>query len=281
MGDEVIAFEQFEGIRTHRDSNGEIWYVIVDVVEVLTESPRASSYWSEMKKRDKHGELLAICEKFSIPHRTNGRKYGMDCANQKGLLQIIQLIPSRKAEPFRKWLAMLGDRRLDEMRQDPLEMKREQLRLLGFSEEEIEIRIDLIKTGNMLDAVWTDHGIEPDGKEMLTDEIHKGTFEGMTRLEHANLKKLDDEEVLEDHMNHLESAFSNLGKAFTLENIRQDDPQALDEHKDAAERAGKTAGRIRERYEDESGHTVISAESPLVEKRKRLGSEEQENNVEG
>lgn len=269
MSNELQHLSQFEGIRKYIDESEEIWYCVVDVVEVLSESVDPNKYWADMKRRDKHGELSAICRKFPIPHRTNGRRYKMDCAGQQGILQIIQLIPSPKAEPFRSWLAMTGSRRLDEIRQNPIEAERERLRLLGFSEKEIEHRLARINQQGLLRSEWSTRGVAPDESEILTDEIHKGTFDGMTRADHADHKRLEQEDDLYDHMTSTEVAFSILGEAFTMDEIRDQDPKGFDENKEVATQSGERAGRYRETYEEETGRKVISDKS-ILESRKAL-----------
>ena len=231
MNDQLQPIGEYEGIRKHIDESGTIWYAVVDVIEVLVESSNPGRYWSDMRNRREDGaELYAICVEFPMKHKKNGRTYKTDCANQEGLLRIIQSIPSPKAEPFKQWLAMTGSRRLDEIKADPIEAMRERLRLSGLDEAAINRRLEAFKSNRKLLGEWSNRGVDDEGRETLSDVVHKGTFDGMTRNDHANLKQLPDGEVLSDHMNDLEIAFSILGDASTLEEIKYTNPKGLKEN---------------------------------------------------
>lgn len=270
MSDLTIFNEQIRRI----DHEGEIFYAVVDVVEVLTESPNPSDYWYRLKQRDL--ELSTICRKFPVKHKTNNRTYQTECANREGLLRIIQSVPSPNAEPFKRWLAMTGNRRLSEIAADPIEAEKERLRLAGIDEREIKLRIDAMITNGQLIAEWDGRGINAAGQDALADEIHKGTFEGMTRADHADLKRLEDRDILTDHMTRLEIAFSNLGDASTLEEIAEHDHQSFEENEAAAMRGKdgrESSNRIREGNRPKGDNRSISDRwEKAIERQHGLGA---------
>lgn len=269
---ELQNMDQFDVIRKHIDHHGEAWFAVVDVIEILAEPKEPPRYWRDMKRRDL--ELGAICHQFPMTHKINGRTYQTDCANQEGLLRIIQSIPSPKAEPFRRWLAMTGSRRLDEIKENPIEAERERLRLLGFSEKEIEHRVQLKIQAGELRAEWANRGINTNQAEDLTDVIHQGTFEGMTRKDHADLKRLETPKSLQDHMTAVEIAFTMMGEASTIDEIHHTDPQGYDENEAAAKKAGETTGHLREVWEERHKRKVISDKSPLKDRQLPSGEDE-------
>ena len=135
MTSEIQPLDNYERIRRVWDEKtSHWWFAVVDVVQVLSDATDPSRYWADMKRRDASGELLAICEKFPMKSRKNNRTYQTECADQRGILRIVQSIPSPKAEPFKRWLATTGSRRLDEIQADPLEAERERYRLAGYDE---------------------------------------------------------------------------------------------------------------------------------------------------
>lgn len=268
---DIQSFKPFdEGIRKVWDEKtGEWWYAVVDVVELLAKPSRVREYWRKMKVRD-FAEVSPFWCQFKLKHKSNGRMYNTDCANQKGMLRIIQSIPSAKAETFKQWLAMTGSRRLDEIKANPIEAERERLRLLGFSDKEIDVRLGHLSVGLKLENQWEKREVSQNETEILTDEIHKGTFEGMTRGDHKSLKGIDLQSDIYDHMTASELAFSMVGKASTIDEIAAEDPQGFEENLDSAKRGGMIAGKLRRSYEEQTGRKVISDKSPLIERRNEI-----------
>ena len=269
MSGELQPLNEYEGLRRIWDeSTQRWWFAVVDVVGLLSEATDPSRYWADMKRRDKSGQLLAICEKFPMKSPKNNRTYQTECANQEGILRIVQSIPSPKAEPFKQWLAKTGSRRLDEIQADPLEAERERYRLLGYDEDWINARIGSIATRNQLTDEWQQRGVQGREYGILTNEIHKGTFDNMSVKAHKEYKGVQ-KGNLRDHMTPLELAFTILGEASTIEEAKAADAQGFDENKKAAVKGGKNAGVARKSFEEASGRPVISNKSYL-EMRKKL-----------
>lgn len=269
MSQEIQPLGEYEGLRRIWDeSTQRWWFAVVDVVGLLSEATDPSRYWADMKRRDKSGQLLAICEKFPMKSPKNNRTYQTECANQEGILRIVQSIPSPKAEPFKQWLAKTGSRRLDEIQADPLEAERERYRLLGYDEDWINARIGSIATRNQLTDEWQQRGVQGREYGILTNEIHKGTFDNMSVKAHKEYKGVQ-KGNLRDHMTPLELAFTILGEASTIEEAKAADAQGFDENKNAAVKGGKNAGVARKSFEEASGRPVISNKSYL-EMRKKL-----------
>ena len=269
---QLEPFEPFETIRKVWDEKtDEWWYAIVDVIEILTESDNPRKYWTAMKNRK--GDLIeldTICIQFPMKHKKNNRTYQTDCSNQAGLLRIIQSIPSPEAEPFKRWLAMTGSRRLDEIKADPLELEREKYRLQGYDEEWINARLNSKTVRNELTDEWQKRQVKGREYGVLTNEIHSGTFDGLSVKQHKDLKGVE-KGNLRDHMTPFELAFTILGEAATTEIVRGEDAQGFDENLDAARRGGESAGDARKTFEESFGQKVISNRSYL-EERKRLAS---------
>lgn len=273
MSKEIQPLGDFEGLRRIWDEDTQRWwFAVVDVVGILSEATDPSRYWADMKRRDTSGQLLAICEKFPMKSPKNNRTYQTECANQEGILRIVQSVPSPKAEPFKQWLAKTGSRRLDEIQADPLEAERERYRLLGYDEDWINARIGSITTRNQLTDEWQQRGVQGREYGILTNEIHKGTFDNLSVKAHKEYKGVQ-KGNLRDHMTPLELAFTILGEASTIEEAKANDAQGFEDNKKAAKKGGKNAGVARKSFEEASGRPVISNKSYL-EMRKKLDSGE-------
>lgn len=212
-----IKLFESKQIRTVWHEADQKWYfVVADVVQVLTDTPNAADYIKKMRKRD---ELLSqgwgqIVTPLLI--ETAGGKQKLNCANAQGLLRIIQSIPSPKAEPFKLWLAQVGSDRLDEIENPELatQRTRELYKLKGYPDDWIEKRMRSIAIREELTDEWKTRGVK-EQKEyaILTAEISKATF-GLTPAEYKKVKGLKSQN-LRDHMNDLELIFSMLGEAST------------------------------------------------------------------
>lgn len=269
-----MKIDVFRGKEIRRKlQNDEWWFVVADVVAVLTDSVNPSDYIKKMRSRDK--ELAKgwgqIVTPLSI--ETPGGKQRLNCANTEGIFRIIQSIPSPKAEPLKRWLAKVGYERVQEIEDPELATKRsrELYQAKGYSEDWIEKRMRGIAIRAELTEEWKERDVG-NSKEyaILTAEISKATF-GMTPSEYKNLKQLD-RENLRDHMGDLELIFSMLGEAATTEITRTLDAQGFTENRSAAHKGGRIAGDAREKLEKESGRKVVSNENYLdaPEKQKRL-----------
>lgn len=262
-----IKLFQSAKIRSVWNEEEQQWYFsVVDVVGALTEQPtqeRARNYWKVLKNRLKKesGELVTVCNRLRM-QAEDGKMRLTDAANAKGILRIIQSIPSPKAEPFKQWLAQVGSERLEEIENPELAQSRmrEIYRAKGYSDEWIALRERGIAIRDTLTDEWKSRGIK-EGKEyaILTSEISKATF-GITPSQHKKIKSLDrPSENLRDHMTDLELLFTALGEASTTEIAKTNDAHGMVENTTAARAGGKIAGDAREALEAQTGRKVVSA----------------------
>jgi len=266
-----IKLFESKQIRAVWNEADEKWYfVVADVVQVLTGTPNAIDYIKKMRKRD---ELLSQgWGQFVTPLLvdTAGGKQKLNCANAQGLLRIIQAIPSPKAEPFKLWLAQVGSDRLDEIENPELatQRTRELYKLKGYSDDWIEKRMRSIAIREELTDEWKTRGVK-EQKEyaILTAEISKVTF-GLTPSEHKKVKGLKSQN-LRDHMNDLELIFSMLGEASTTAIVKTKNPKGFIENKIAAKQGGSVAGKARRALELKTGQKVVSSENYLLEVKKK------------
>ncbi|MFH0700819.1 MAG: Bro-N domain-containing protein [Candidatus Woesearchaeota archaeon] len=277
------ALVVFEGKNIRRIWQNDEWYFsVVDVVSALTESVDAKDYWYRLKQREAESggiELSTFCRQLKLPAEDEKLRE-TDCANTESLFRIIQSIPSKKAEPFKLWLARVGYERVQEIQNPELAQKRmrEIYQAKGYSEEWIEKRVRGIAIRDELTDEWKMRGIKTDKEyAILTAEISKATFD-KTPKEYAKFKGLK-KENLRDHMNDLELIFTMLGEASTTKIARGKNAQRMPENKVAARIGGKIAGTARKQVEIESGEAVVSPENylqePEKEKRKRLKYDKQ------
>lgn len=263
----------FQGKDIRRTWHEDQWFFsVVDIVAVLSESKNPRNYWKVLKHRlNKEGsEVVTNCNQLKL-QASDGKYYATDCANTETVLRIIQSIPSKKAEPFKRWLARVGYERIREIEDPELSMKRmkEVYRAKGYSEEWIEKRSRGIAVRNELTDEWGKRGVDKDPEfSILTADISKATF-GMTPGEYKRLER----ENLRDHMTDLELIFTMLGEAATTEIARNRDARGFVENRGAARKGGTVAGDARKKLERESGRQVSSPENYLEmpESRKRLG----------
>src|SRR3990167_6132170 len=234
-GKALVVF-QGKGIR-RTWFNDEWWFSVVDIVEVLTESGRARKYWSDLKKRltDEGFELSAKIGQLKL-ESDDGKSYLTDCVNTKNAFRIIQSIPSKKAEPFKQWLAQVGYDRVQEIENPELAQKRmkEMYKQKGYSDDWIEKRVRGIAIRDELTDEWKKRGVETDKEYgILTAEISKATF-GITPSEYQKLKGLK-KENLRDHMDDLELIFTMLGERVSTEIHRTEDSQGVPKLKNDAQ----------------------------------------------
>nr|AQS34856.1 hypothetical protein [uncultured archaeon] len=199
----------------------------------------------------------------------DGKLRETDCANKEAIFRIIQSIPSKKAEPFKLWLARVGSERIDEI-ENP-ELAQERMKSIyekkGYSKEWIDKRLRGIAVRQDLTDEWKKRGIQEQMDfAILTNEISKATF-GKTIEEYKKLKKLN-KENLRDHMTDLELIFNMLGEASTAEIERKQNPQKFNEHILVSRKGGEIAKNAREELEIETGESIISEENYLIEEEK-------------
>ena len=267
-----VALFRGSGIRKTLHNN-EWWFVVDDVVSVLTDSADPSGYIKDMRRHDK--ELSKGWGQIVTPLwiETEGGKQKIDCANTEGIFRIIQSIPSPKAEPFKRWQARVGYERVQEIENPELATKRTRAiyKAKGYSDGWIEKRLHGIAVREKLTDEWEKRDVKQEREhQILTAEIAEAAF-GVTPDEHKQLKGLK-RENLRDHMTDLELIFSMLGEAATTEITKVDDAQGFHESKTAARKGGEVAGTARKDLEKKTGKRVVSPGNYLSEPeiRKRL-----------
>ena len=267
--DKIKLFED-QPIRTAWDEEQEEWYFsIVDVVGVLTEQSSrrgASNYWAKLKERLKAegaNQLLTNCQQLKLTSE-DGKRRMTDVATTEQLLRLIQSIPSKKAEPFKLWLAQVGRERIEETIDPELSIERalETYARLGYPEDWINQRLQTIRARKELTDQWKSHGIEK-GREfaILTDEVTRA-WSGMSTRQYKNLKGLK-KENLRDNMSTLELALNMLAEATTTELTKVEDPDGLEENLQVANAGGTVAGNARKEIEDRTGRSVITSQNAV------------------
>ena len=256
--------------------NDEWWFSVVDIIGALTESGRARKYWSDLKTRltEEGFELSAKIGQLKLLS-ADGKSYQTDCVNTKNAFRIIQSIPSKKAEPFKQWLAQVGYDRVQEIENPELAQKRmkEIYKAKGYSDDWIEKRVRGIAIRDELTDEWKKRGVlEERDYAILTAEISKATF-GMTPSEYKKFKGLK-KENLRDHMNDLELIFSMLGERVSTEITRKEDSLGYTEIEDAAKRGGRIAGNARKETEQELSRPITSKENYLSEPERKIKLED-------
>ncbi len=263
-----IKLFESQQIRTVWNELEQKWYFSVqDVVAVLTDSADVKQYIKKMRQRDKELAKGWVQIVPSLKVETAGGIQKMGCANAKGLLRIIQSIPSPKAEPFKLWLAQVGSDRLDEIENPELatQRTRELYKLKGYPDAWIEKRMRSIAIREELTDEWKSRGVKQQQEyAILTAEISKATF-GLTPAQYKNIKGLKSQN-LRDHMNDLELIFSMLGEASTTEIVKTKKPKGFTENKKVAKQGGSVAGKARRDLETKTGKKIVSAENYLPEK---------------
>ena len=248
-------------IRTSWNADEEEWYFsVVDVVAVLTDSVDTKQYIKKLRTRDT--ELSAkwgtICTPVAMLCQ-DGKKRNIQAANTKGILRLIQSIPSPKAEPFKMWLAQVGNERLDEIAapEKAIERAVDTYRQKGYSEAWIRQRVQGIDKRNQLTAEWQERGIK-DGKEyaILTNDMTKA-WSGKTVKEYKEYKGLK-KESLRDNMTDIELVLNMLAEVTTTALSKQEKPDNFNKSRNIAKRGGGVAKNARTDIEKELGQSVIS-----------------------
>jgi hypothetical protein len=256
-----IKLFESKNIRSVWNEAEEKWYFSVqDVVSILTETVDPKDYIKKIKKRDLQlnnnwGTICPLVEMVA----GDGRKRKIQAADIKGLLRIIQSIPSPKAEPFKLWLAQVGSERIEEIENPELAIQRtrETYKLKGYSDEWIEKRMRSIAIREELTDEWSQRGVKAQKEyAILTAQISKATF-GLTPSEYKEVKNLK-RENLRDHMTDLELIFSMLGEASTTAIVKTQKPIGFTENKKVAKQGGDVAGNARKELEIKTGEKVVS-----------------------
>ncbi|NQU79661.1 Bro-N domain-containing protein [Candidatus Woesearchaeota archaeon] len=255
----------------------EEWYFsIVDIVAVLTdqdEFQKARKYWNKLSQRLKEEgvELVTNCHRLKLA-AADGKYYATDCANTRSLFRIIQSIPSRKAEPFKQWLAQVGYERIEEIENPELGQDRikEYYELKGYPKEWIDKRLRGIAIRQELTSEWKNRDINSEKEfAILTNEISKTTF-GKTVGEYKEFKKLQKKnQNLRDHMTDWELILTMFGDKATTDITKETNSQGFCECKNSAKEGGQAANEARKSVEKRLGKSVISEKNFLPEQKKK------------
>jgi len=263
---EILNFQN-RNIRTI-ESNGELWYSAIDVVEILSDASNPGRYWSDMKRRlnQEGSDLYANIVKLKL-EGNDGKKYPSDCLNREGILRLIQSIPSPNAEPFKLWLANAGEQNIQETENPELLFDKiyDHYRAKGMNDTWISSRIRSMEVRNNLTQRWQDAGVTS-SKEyaFLTNIISKGTFD-LTVAEHKKLKGLAQKHNVRDNMSTLELIYIILAEVTASELSEKYDAQGYSENENVARQAGHIAGESRKRFEKKTGLNVVTPKNNLLE----------------
>jgi DNA-damage-inducible protein D len=256
MDNQLAIFEE-NPIR-RMEHNGDIYFSVIDVIKILSESTNPRKYWSVLKVREP--QLATICSQLKMLS-SDGKQRLTDCANTEGVLRIVMSVPSPKAEPLKMWLAEVGKQAIVETENPELGFDRFAAiyKAKGYSDEWIKNRLQSIETRKELTDQWKQRGVT-EGVEysILTATIAKETF-GLNPSEHSELKGLV-RQNLRDHMTPLELIFTALSEEATRIMAIKDDAQGFNENLDAAYKGGGATGV---NFEKRTGVTVVSSDNFL------------------
>ncbi len=258
----AIRLFQDHQVRVQWNDKQEKWFFsIIDVIEVLTDSPRPRKYWNALKtKLKKEGSELSHNLGQLKMHATDGKLRLTDVADTEQLLRLIQSIPSRKAEPFKVWLAKVGYERIEETEDPELAFDRAMKTYLkkGYSKNWINQRLKSIEVRKELTDEWELRGVKK-GMEyaILTNEITEA-WSGFNIKEYKKFKNLK-KENLRDNMTNLELVLNMLAEATTKEISKEKKPKTFTENRVIANQGGTIAGNTRKEIEEKTGKKVISS----------------------
>ena len=275
MENKIKIFENKQ-VRTAWNADEEEWYFsVVDVVAVLTDSADPNNYWKVLKNRLKKegSELVTNCNRLKLRSPKDGKTYNTDVLDTKGVLRLVQSIPSPKAEPFKMWLAQVGSERLDEIVDPEKAILRgtDFYRAKGYTEGWINQRLQTIEMRKKLTDEWKERGVK-EGVEyaILTDEMTKA-WSGLTVKEYKELKGLK-KENLRDNMTDIELVLNMLAEVTTTALSKRKQPDTFRENVVVAREGGETASEARQAVEKRLGKNIISplnaSDKPALETKK-------------
>ncbi|MEG1705298.1 MAG: BRO family protein [Clostridia bacterium] len=254
----------FENKKIRKEVHNNEWYFsVVDIIEILTESKIPKRYWTDLKKKfenegnfetyDKIVQLKLIAE--------DGKKRLTDCTDTKGLLRIIQSIPSPKAEPFKQWLAKIRSEQLEEIANPELAIQRGKETFIkkGYDNNWISQRLKTTDAKNTLTDTWKEKGIaEHKDYAILRNEIYKNTF-GLDTKQYKKLKGIDkSKQNLRDSMGNLELAITNLSEVTANELHQSNNSFRFNNLKSDVVSAGKITGKTRLDIESKLGRKIVT-----------------------
>ena len=256
-----LEFIYDEKVRKVWNVNEEDWYFsVIDVCEILTDSIDATSYWRKLKQRlrEEGNETVTNCHAFKLK-ASDGKMRKTDCANTEQLLRIIQSIPSKKAEPFKQWLAKVGAERLDEIANPELAIERavQTYRQKGYSEKWIEERLHCIDIRKQLTAEWHRAGISTTQDYASLTNILTKSWSGKSIQEYKQFKGLK-KENLRDNMTDIELTLNRLAELSATAIAKAKNPKGYSETENTVIEGGSIAGNARKQLESSINQSVIS-----------------------
>ena len=262
LDEQELEFFFDDKVRKVWHSKEEEWYFsIVDVCQVLTDSADGRKYWNKLKQRlsEEGSQLVTNCHQLKMKSHKDGKMYKTDAANTEQLLRIIQSIPSKKAEPFKQWLAYVGKQRLDEEIDPQIAIDRAigSYRKKGYSEAWISQRLRGIDIRKEMTNEWKRAGITEPGQYASLTNILTAAWSGKTVQEYKKLKGLK-KENLRDNMTNTELVLNALAEISTTEISKATNPQGLSEATDATIQGGNIAKNARESLEKQIGRSILS-----------------------
>lgn len=260
----IQLFEE-KKVRTVWDDEQEEWYFsVVDVCAVLTDQPdydTARKYWNKVKERlvKEGSQLVTDCHQLKMVSPKDGKRYKTDVANTEQLFRLIQSIPSKKAEPFKLWMAQVAKQRLDQMADPELSIQQaiDDWRRKGYSENWINNRVKSIEVRKALTDEWDRAGVQQ-GQQYasLTDIITK-EWSGKTTRQYKQFKGLK-KESLRDNMTNTELILNMLAESATTDLSKEQNPQGYSQSAKIAKKGASVAKVARNKLESQLGHSVIS-----------------------
>ncbi len=259
-----IQIQLFENAKVRYlwdEEKQQYFFSVVDVIHVLTDSSNPQTYWRVLKKRlsDEGNETVTNCNALKMP-APDGKMRLTDVADIEGILRIVQSIPSKKAEPMKRWLAQVGSERIQQMI-DPersIQQAVADYKKQGYSDKWIANRIKSIDARNELTNEWKRSGMT-EGRDfaLLTDLITKA-WSGKTTKEYKQFKGLT-KENLRDNMSTIELALNTLAEASTTEISKRRSPKTLKQNMQIAKEGGSVAKAARQQLESTIGESVITS----------------------
>lgn len=248
---------------------GEWYFSIVDVCQVLTDSKDGRKYWNKLKERliSEGNQPVTNCHQLKMKAQ-DGKMRLTDCASTEQLLRIIQSIPSKKAEPFKQWLAMVGKERLDEIADPELAMERavREYKAKGYSDAWITQRLRSIEVRKEMTDEWNRAGITESKQYAILTDILTAAWSGKKVREYKELKGLH-KENLRDNMTNTELVLNQLAEISTTEISKAANPKGMNQTIKITQQGGNIAKEARENLERQIGHSVLSplnAQSPKL-----------------
>lgn len=261
-----IIFQEKE-VRRIWDEKKEEWYFsVIDIVSILTEQidfKKAKSYWTTLKKRlkDEGSQLVTDCDQLKLKS-ADGKFYLTDVADTRTIFRLVQSIPSKKAEPFKLWLAKVGNERINEIYDPEIAINRaiKTYQRKGYDEKWINQRLKSIEIRKELTDEWNKRGVTKDVEyAILTNEILKSWSE-MNTQEYKKFKGLK-KDSLKDNMTNLELVLNMLAETSTTEISKTEKPQNFNENKKVAKKGGTIAKKAKIELEKKLKRKILKGKN--------------------